>query len=430
MKVGFYLQNEKIKETDCSQPLKGNPGIGGTEYMFIAIPFCLSLLDKKDCSHEIILFAENINNLPKEINCIKVSNNKFSDVIKEQNIDIIILRYSYENLLFSKKHLKDTKIIMWAHNFITRQELTILSNTKNIISIVCVGTEQLHFYRDHKAFNKSVVIFNGYPVKHFIEQNRNQIKPFNQRKNEVTFLGNIVEYKGFHILAKAWKKVLKEIPDAHLNVIGGGKLYDRTMKLGKWGIAEENYEQSFMPFLMDNNGKILPSVTFWGVLGHEKEKIMNITKVGVPNPSGVSETFCIAALELQLWGSIITTINYGGFKDTVHRTGILYKSVDDLADSIIEQLKTEHHEYDEIIKFAKQFDFKTVTKDWVKLFNTIEKKQSVLHILKPAKIPQEHKLKEINRKIKSHIPFGYILPTFMLYNSLFYRIKKIFGINK
>lgn len=79
------------------------------------------------------------------------------------------------------------------------------------------------------------------------------------------------------MIAKAWKTVLAAVPDAKLNVIGAGNLYDRNSKLGKYGIAEESYENSFMPYLTEKfeedgeiKERILPSVKFWGLMGVEK----------------------------------------------------------------------------------------------------------------------------------------------------------------
>jgi hypothetical protein len=37
MKVAFYLENAEIAEVDLRDPEKGNPGIGGSEYMIVMI---------------------------------------------------------------------------------------------------------------------------------------------------------------------------------------------------------------------------------------------------------------------------------------------------------------------------------------------------------------------------------------------------------
>lgn len=429
MKIGFYLQNHRIRDVDCTEPMKGNPGIGGTEYMFIGIPY--SLWNDPDNNHDVWLLANHIENLPASDKCIQVESDlKLGEVIEQNGFDAVVVRHSRENMEFVSKLPPDVKVILWAHNFMERYDLSILAEDKRIACIVCVGNEQLQMYRDHSAFYKSVVIFNGYPVSRFINNELKGLMPFSQRKNEVTYLGALVKFKGFHILAAAWKRIVAEVPDAHLNVIGGRKLYDRNMKLGKYGIADESYEDTFMPYLIGDNGKILPSVTFHGVLGNEKSEIMGRTKVGVPNPSGAGETFCLSALELQLYGAVISTINYGGFKDTVYKTGILYDNPDELAECIISQLRYKDNDYKQFAEFAGDFDFGSVTKKWIILFDVLQHSGSLRHVLKPQS-SKGHRLEECNRLIKKILPFGKYLPTLMYYRALCITLKdraaRLFG---
>lgn len=423
MNVSFYLQNKNISDVDCSNPMSGNPGIGGCEYMFIAIPFCL--WQTKDNNHRILLMANSIKHLPHHNNCIQVeADEDLRRSVTEHSIDAVVLRYSLDNLNIAEDLPSNVMVIMWSHNFIKRTELSRLTKDRRITCIVCVGNEQLQMYRDHQAFYKSVAIYNGYPINHFIRTQSCHISPFENRSNEVTFLGNLVDYKGFHLLAKAWKKILEAVPDAHLNVIGGGKLYDRNQKLGIWGIAEESFENMFMPYLLGDDGRLLPSVTFHGVMGNEKAAILNRTKVGVPNPSGISETFCIAALEMQLYGAIISTISYGGFKDTVYKTGDLYETPDRLAESVVKQLKKTDNDYSGVLDFVRLFDFSTVTKKWIELFDTLQQTGNIDSILKP-KPTKEYRLAEWNRKFKRIIPFGNLLPSSMFYKSIFHRISSL-----
>lgn len=63
---------------------------------------------------------------------------------------------------------------------------------------------------------------------------------------------------------------IKKVPQAQLYVIGGGNLYNRNAVMGKYGIATQEYENEFMPYITDDDGKILPSVHFCGILGKEK----------------------------------------------------------------------------------------------------------------------------------------------------------------
>ena len=70
MKIAFYLPN-KFCATNCTDIDSGNPGIGGTEYMIIAISYYLTI---RENGHEIFLFAQNDNLLPEQCNVKRVLN--------------------------------------------------------------------------------------------------------------------------------------------------------------------------------------------------------------------------------------------------------------------------------------------------------------------------------------------------------------------
>ena len=309
MKVAFYLPN-KFCYADCSNVDLGNPGIGGTEYMIIALAYHLSICQKK---HEILIFAQHDTQLPQHCSIVKVE-----DVIealyacKQKNVECLIVQNSQETNKLFNEDLGGLKLVMWAHSFMSRMQWNLYARSANVKRIVCVGNEELELYCDHKAFKKSTVIFNAFPLP----SSTPFTIPFQERENEVTFLASIVPHTHFHLLAKVWKEVIRQVPDAHLNVIGSGNLYNNSKALGKYQIAQNEYENYFMPHLLDEKGNILQSVTFWGKLGNEKYEILKRTKVGIANPGGY-ETFCISAVEMQLYGAKVVSCKKGGLLDTV-----------------------------------------------------------------------------------------------------------------
>lgn len=64
-------------------------------------------------------------------------------------------------------------------------------------------------------------------------------------------MGALIPEKGFLILAKMWKYILKKVPMARLQVIGGGNLYSRNCSLGRMGIADKLFEEEFFPYLSE-----------------------------------------------------------------------------------------------------------------------------------------------------------------------------------
>lgn len=77
-------------------------------------------------------------------------------------------------------------------------------------------------------------------------------------------------------------------------------MYDRNQEMGKYGIASKEYEESFMSYLTNSDGKIMDSVRFLGIVGTEKEDIFIQSAVGVVNLTAIGETFCLSAIEMEL----------------------------------------------------------------------------------------------------------------------------------
>ena len=274
-------------------------------------------------------------------------------------------------------------------------------------------------YRDHKIYHKTTYIYNCVPSGNAREMVRSA--PYHSRRNVVVYVGSLVPFKGFHLLAQAWPQIIEEVPDAEMYVIGSGKLYDKNSQLGEWGVAEESYEKSFMPFLTQS-GKIIPSVHFMGVMGEDKKEILLKSKVGVPNPSGITETFCLSAVEMQMHGCRIATINYPGYLDTV-RNGKLFGRRGNLAEVVVELLKSSDNEYDKSMDyFEEKFSYDSVISRWEELLHTGE----IHYSDKLTNIFYRYKwLKELLRIVKQYLPILYHMP--MLERVMIFIERKRFG---
>lgn len=367
-KVAFYFDNSRISQVDCRDIESGNPGIGGTEYLFLLIS---TLLTKSDNDIDITVFNTSKGWIPE---CLKVqiftSINDAYVYADNHGYDYFVFRpqigETFEEKLKSSSFHGKTKLIPWCHNFLTYKQLSLYSKSDMIARIICVGREQMDLYMDLPAYNKSDYIYNCFDIdEDTIAAVRNN--SFSERKNIVTYIGSIVPAKGFHILAKAWPEIEKSIPDAQLYIIGSGQLYDRDAVMGTFNIAENTYESMFMRYLT-NGEKIKDNVHFMGIMGKEKESILLKTKVGVPNPSGNTETFGLTALEFQSNGAKVITKKCAGYMDTVFN-GNLYSNEKNIAKLIINALKSKDLDYASFVKMNNAFFSKTVViKQWEKLF--------------------------------------------------------------
>ena len=411
--IAFFISNRTYSDVDCRRIVDGNPGIGGTEYMNLLISYLLTI---RDNGIEVIVYTTAAGLLPVELHTEVVPDLKYAvlDADKKE-CDFLIFNCDTQNIsLVEGMELQYTKFIVWCHNFASRFLLDTIASDNRIWKIITVGREQKDIYRDHPVFYKTEYIYNcinvGIGDKYCVSS-----YPIKDRRNIVTYLGVISKYKGFHCLAEAWPKVVSAIPDAQLYVIGAGNLYDRNMKLGKWGIADEEYEDYFMPFL-SKNGNVLDSVHFLGIMGEEKNEILLQTKVGVPG-IGVPETFGLVTLEMQVMGCSIVAKECAGYLDTV-LSGKLIKSRNDLTKSIIQELRNPHNNYRETIEAIRgRFSPDAVIKDWEELLLKG-------HIIRDNSMMNSHFrmkfLKEWIRIIKRKFSWFEFIPTVEAFYSYFF----------
>lgn len=335
IKVGFYFDNKAISNIDFRNVLQGNPGVGGSEYSVVLISYLLAIRENKI---DVSLFCTSIGNFPQNLDVCIVEDLK-SCIYKAdvESYDYLIVdSKKFSPVLLRSLDEENLKIFLWANNFLSKQELDAYSKSKVIKKIINVGREQFELWLDHPIFDKSCFIYNTMTFPKMYDT----LLPSSKRQHIVVYIGSLIKAKGFGALAKAWPRVLNDVPDAQLYVIGSGKLYDKNAKMGKYGIADANFEKEFMPYLIDTNSQILPSVHFLGVLGKEKFDILANSKVGVPNPTGQTETFGYSAVEMQYMGCAIATMKCPGFLDTIIPNGnnILYSNVKNLHKSIVKLL--------------------------------------------------------------------------------------------
>lgn len=364
-RIGVFIENGFINDVDVTGIKNGNPGIGGTEYLMFMLA---DMLTNSDNGLDITVFLEKNQKLPPEIK-YKVCDSVENAIMDAEMLDCnyLILKHNADNITSGVLHTDSRlKLIVWCHVFICYWELDHYASNKDVERIVYVGREHLQLNMDHPSYRKSTYIYNFLDFKGCEEKVKNN--PVSERKNTVTYLGSLVPFKGFHLLAEAWPSVVRDVPDAELYVIGSGKVYDSNATLGTLGVATKEYEAAFLPYLT-KEGELMPNVHFFGQMGSEKENILLKTKVGVPNPTGITETFCLSAVEMQMFGVKIATIKAPGYLDTV-RNGILYKKPCQLAESIVELLKSDDSGYEESMHyFRSEFSKDAVLRHWEDLLN-------------------------------------------------------------
>lgn len=329
-KVGLYFNNFGISGIDISRPEKGNPGIGGTLFNFITLPYYFDL----EFPHEVewYMIGEDTNKLPEHITPIHISGHReLESVFSEYQFDIFIWKPANTKHIIPLLEKYNIKGIAWCNNIPGPFELERIAHSQMVKRAVFAGHEALDTVRDHPVINKSSVIFNGFDPAPYFQSPKEELD-----SNLVVFLGSLHPAKCFHLMAEAWPLILKKRPEAKLIVIGSGKLYDRKIELGPFGLAEKSYEEKFTRPLLNNDGEIMESVTFAGLLGPEKIPIMKKACVGVINPHGKSEVCPGSAIEFQACGTaVVAGARYGNL-DVIqnNQTGYLVKNRKQLVNKV------------------------------------------------------------------------------------------------
>ena len=376
MKIAVYIKDRSVhgdaafSNMDFRNPQLGNPGIGGTGYEYMLLVYALT----KFSDAEVNLYCYEASNLyPDGVNVhVLHYNADIVSQVKADGSDLLVLTAN-ESLgfydIYERAKEQNLKLIAWSHNYMSHHMLKRLADSPAVKRVVMVSHEHYDCYLDHKIIKKSTYINNMF------DGSRLMLRDY-PSEPAVTYTGGLYPAKGFHVLASMWKDILLEVPDAKLYVIGSGKLYDKNAVLGAYGLADEQYEASFMQYLTEN-GEILPSVKFLGNLGAEKSEVYYITTAAVVNPTGASETFCISALDAQACGVPVVTRAINGLFETVKHgvTGYLGRNPEEIKNYIILLLKDKQLNI-KLGRQAKDFAGKSflpevIVKQWLKLFDDV-----------------------------------------------------------
>lgn len=424
IKVAFYLNNSRIPNLDYSHLEKGNPGIGGTPYLIILVA---TELAKRNNGIDVTLFVDKTGSFSSQLNVVEVAD-CMSAICEADNgcYDYIVVNSMYVDWdHFDFNSFKNnTRIIPWCHNFNKYSWNRIFLKEERIARFITVSREQLDLLRDHQVFEKGDYIFNSVPFDKELLR-LDSLTPNNKREHSVVFLGSLLWGKSFHVLASIWPDIIRQVPDAQLYVIGSGSLYNKTSKMGRYGIAAEPYESAFMKYLSSKTGEIISSVHFIGNLGMEKFDVLRNAKVAVPNPRGTGETFCISAVEMQIMGCNVASMEAPGYFDTIH-CGVLVKNKSDLKRTIVQLLNTSNlvKDYNETLNYIENnFSINAVIGDWEKLL--LGDMKHHIHPIEPISNPSYRlkAVKEYLRKNKCNESLLRFLPSIDFYYDFFDRLR-------
>ncbi|NEQ65480.1 MAG: glycosyltransferase family 4 protein [Symploca sp. SIO2D2] len=369
-RIAFHLPNRNIPSADLSNPESGNPGIGGTHFLFAALPYYLNkyFFNVIECR----IHAELPDRLPPNIKIehTPTIDDAFAEAEKS-DCDIFVFRPE-EITLSVFERFKNTRLnlVAWEHN-LEYPHGAALAQLEALKLFVCVSSQHLKVFEGNPIYEKSCFILN------FLDAQSLNPREFVETAPHVAYVGSIIPIKGLHILAEIWKYIIEKVPEAKLDIIGNGQVYKENAELGKWGLCDEKYESLIRKHLAGPDGSPHPSVRLHGKLGTDKIQILQKARVGIPNPSALSECCPGSALEMQACGTPVVTLDKNGFKDTVaHQvSGYLCKDHTDVINYTAALLQDANSSY---LMGQKGIDFVNahfnpylISYQWLRLFNSI-----------------------------------------------------------
>lgn len=397
MKIGIYFDNRAIAEVDLSHPENGNPGIGATEYLLASLPHYLSKHSRE--SIQSVFYAREPGELPRAASVTLVSGPAAgAEAARRDSCDVFLCLPPFDDIdmaVFAAVGRLTLPTVMWANLTPSARCLREIHECRYVRRLVCAGLEGLDFLRDHPAFSKATFIFNAVDVDLYAPPPKVAKAP-----NTAVYLGSLVPAKGFHLLARVWPSVRKKVPGAKLLVIGTGDLYRRGVPLGRWGIAEENYESKIRACVSGPDGSPGYGVKFLGRLGAEKIPLLQSACIGIVNPSGRSEICPVSALELQASGTAVVSTPKHGVVDTVisGQTGLLGRGERALRNNITHLLRrsdvAERYGANALRLVRETFSYDVVVPKWHKLLRAVVDNQPpdyhpARHLLRNAKFLRE-----------------------------------------
>jgi glycosyltransferase involved in cell wall biosynthesis len=182
-------------------------------------------------------------------------------------------------------------------------------------------------------------------------------------KPTALYLGRLKKYKSIDHLILAFRKVLREIPEAELKIVGSGDYLPMLKKLaGKLGIRDK--------------------VDFAGYVSNE-QKVEMLRRSHVSVYPSLKEGWGLTNIEANACGTMVIAANSPGLKDSVvhGQTGWLYDygNIDQLAGRIIQSLtddQTRHRLEKGGMEWIRKFNWDTAADRFLEILQRIARRES------------------------------------------------------
>jgi glycosyltransferase involved in cell wall biosynthesis len=362
MRLAFFLDNRGIAaHGPLPDPGCGNPGIGGTEYAFLAV---VRLLQGSPLQARLLLTApQAVAGIDPA--CVEQVSGLAAAIQAAEGCLGLVFRPGFagpadwEALAHSP-----VPLLPWLHNLGCDQQ----GRYERLAAVrrwLLVSGAQLDAFRHSRLARRAVVLPN--PVAVPPAQRWPRGLELATAATDLAYVGALTPFKGFDRLAGQWAAIARACPEARLRVFGGADLYGARAASADL----TSYERHCRRLL--ERGGCADRVLFEGSCGLERYSALEQVAVGVVNPSGRDETFCLAAAEFSACGIPVLAPRRHALIHTVQdqRTGVLVDSDQRLAAEAIALLRNPQRAWGlgaEGQRFVEQaFGPEAVQRAWLQL---------------------------------------------------------------
>lgn len=332
MRLALFLDNRGITNLGpLPAPSLGNPGIGGTEYAFLALA---ELLLGSELQPLLLLTA------PQELAGIDPAHTllvaDLAEAVERAEhhaaIALVFRPGGFPEAVLGALETTRLPLVAWFHNLGCHQQ----ARTEALPSLrawVLVSGAQLDAFRHSRLAQRARVIAN--PVA--VPASRVAARSWKEAEqaHDLAFMGAMTPFKGFHRLAAQWGAIAAACPGSELLVFGGADLYGTRAANSQYTAYERHCRELLLA------GGHANRVRFLGSQGLERYDAMGSVAVGVVNPSGCDETFCLSAAEFNACGIPVVSARRHALIQTIRdgQTGLLVGSDRALAAACVHLLR-------------------------------------------------------------------------------------------
>ena len=341
MRMALFLDNRRFVALGAlPRPSLGNPGIGGTEYEFLALA---ELLLAAGLDLQLLLTVpQAIDGVAAKAVTVVPSLGEGLQAAVQAGANLLIFRPGFASEAdWPALESSPIPLVAWLSN-LGCHEQGRYEALKALRRWVLLSGPQLDYFRHSRLAHQAVVI----PYVVAVPPGRGGPRSQQQaaQATDLAYVGAITPFKGFDRLASQWEWIADRCPQARLRVFGGANLYGggdaaAQASAGNSPPPLTPYEQHCRQILQ--RGRHSDRVLFEGSQGLERYDALAQVAVGVVNPSGVDETFCLSAAEFNACGIPVVTARRHALISTVPEgiAGLLAGNDQQLARCCVELLQ-------------------------------------------------------------------------------------------